>query len=216
MLDKDRLLEKMDELEKYLRELDEYLPEEEEEYLSSGLRKRAYERAFQLASENLPVPSPAARRSFAVSSPPDLPSTPSSTSTAQMIGGAPGIDDGAEFPAIIVYTKVNENDNHGALRNFSQNYKYHQTLYFRYMAQRSRKQGKLSGSSLKKHVAASRAIPPFRILGKKDIEKELSKIENKFGMTPEDFHKAWREGKVHGHEAVKLGCYYEFYKDEYE
>lgn len=52
-LDNDRLLEKMDELEKYLRELEEYLPEEEEEYLNSGLRKRACERAFQLASENL-------------------------------------------------------------------------------------------------------------------------------------------------------------------
>lgn len=59
-------------------------------------------------------------------------------------------------------------------------------------------------------------MPPFHVLNKKDIEKELSKIENKFGMTPEDFHKAWREGKVHGHEAMKLGCYYEFYKDEYE
>lgn len=53
LLDKDRLLEKMDELEKYLRELDEYLPEEEEDYLNSGLRKRACERAFQLASEDL-------------------------------------------------------------------------------------------------------------------------------------------------------------------
>lgn len=52
-LDKDRILEKMDELEKYLRELDEYLPEEEEKYLNSGLIKRACERAFQLASENL-------------------------------------------------------------------------------------------------------------------------------------------------------------------
>jgi len=52
-LDEDRLLEKMDELEKYLRELEAYLPEEEEEYLNSGLRKRACERAFQLASENL-------------------------------------------------------------------------------------------------------------------------------------------------------------------
>lgn len=59
-------------------------------------------------------------------------------------------------------------------------------------------------------------VPPFHILNKKDIEKELSKIEKKFGMTPVDFHKAWREGKVHGHEAMKLGCYYEFYKDEYE
>lgn len=52
-LDNDRLLEKMDELEKYLRELEEYLPEEEEDYLNSGLTKRACERAFQLASENL-------------------------------------------------------------------------------------------------------------------------------------------------------------------
>jgi uncharacterized protein YutE (UPF0331/DUF86 family) len=52
-LDNDRLLEKMDELEKYLRELDEYLPEEEEGYINNGLRKRACERAFQLAAENL-------------------------------------------------------------------------------------------------------------------------------------------------------------------
>jgi uncharacterized protein YutE (UPF0331/DUF86 family) len=52
-LDNDRLLEKMDGLEKYLRELEEYLPEEEEDYLNSGLTKRACERAFQLASENL-------------------------------------------------------------------------------------------------------------------------------------------------------------------
>ena len=52
-MDKDRILEKIDELEKYLRELEEYLPEEEEDYLNSGLKKRACERAFQLASENL-------------------------------------------------------------------------------------------------------------------------------------------------------------------
>ena len=52
-MDKDRIFEKMDELEKYLRELDEYLPEEEEEYLTNGMRKRACERAFQLAGENL-------------------------------------------------------------------------------------------------------------------------------------------------------------------
>ncbi|VVB93759.1 Uncharacterised protein [uncultured archaeon] len=43
----------MDELEKYLRELEEYLPEEEEDYLNNNMRKRACERAFQLASENL-------------------------------------------------------------------------------------------------------------------------------------------------------------------
>jgi uncharacterized protein YutE (UPF0331/DUF86 family) len=53
ILDNDRILEKIDELENYLRELEEYLPEQEEDYLNNGLRKRACERAFQLASENL-------------------------------------------------------------------------------------------------------------------------------------------------------------------
>ncbi len=43
----------MDELERYLRELEEYLPEDEEDYLKSGMRKRACERAFQVACENL-------------------------------------------------------------------------------------------------------------------------------------------------------------------
>ncbi len=52
-MDKNRILEKIDELEKYLRELEEYLPEEKEDYLNSGLKKRACERAFQLASEDL-------------------------------------------------------------------------------------------------------------------------------------------------------------------
>ena len=105
------------------------------------------------------------------------------------------------------------------------------------MAQKSKKHGKSvsSGRSirgidagsigvLKEHAGApiraagkhDGGIPPFHILSKKDIEKELSKIEKKFGMTPEEFHKSWREGKVHGHEAMKLGYYYEFYKDEYE
>lgn len=52
-LDNDRILEKIDEMENYLMELEEYLPEQEEDYLNNGLRKRACERAFQLASENL-------------------------------------------------------------------------------------------------------------------------------------------------------------------
>lgn len=52
-LDKNRLIEKMDELEKYPREFEEYLPEDQEDYLNSGMRKRACERAFQLATENL-------------------------------------------------------------------------------------------------------------------------------------------------------------------
>ncbi len=108
------------------------------------------------------------------------------------------------------------------------------------MTQKSKKHGKsvllghsirgtdieVSIDTLKEHIGVSvntaaksihdEHIPPFHILNKKDIEKELSLIEKKFGMTPEEFHKAWKEGKVHGHEAMKLGCYYEFYKDEYE
>lgn len=52
-LDNDRILEKIAEMENYLRELEEYLPEQEQDYLNNGLRKRACERAFQLASENL-------------------------------------------------------------------------------------------------------------------------------------------------------------------
>jgi hypothetical protein len=80
-----------------------------------------------------------------------------------------------------------------------------------------------SVGALKEHVGVPimdkslyEGIPPFHILSKNDIEKELSQIKTKFGMTPEEFHKAWKEGKAHGHEAMKLGCYYEFYKDEYE
>ncbi len=104
------------------------------------------------------------------------------------------------------------------------------------MAQKSKTHGKsvspgrsirgidASVVALKEHIGApirsksmhGVSVPPFHILSKKDIEKELSRIEERFGMTPEKFHKAWREGKVHGHEAMKLGCYYEFYKDEYE
>ncbi|MCZ7372777.1 MAG: hypothetical protein O8C60_03835 [Candidatus Methanoperedens sp.] len=48
-LDIDRLTEKKDELESYIRELEDYLPGEELEYLKSGITKRACERAFQLA-----------------------------------------------------------------------------------------------------------------------------------------------------------------------
>ncbi|MFZ3384313.1 MAG: DUF86 domain-containing protein [Candidatus Methanoperedens sp.] len=52
-MDNERILEKIDEMENYLRELEEYLPEQEEDYLNNSLLKRACERAFQLASENL-------------------------------------------------------------------------------------------------------------------------------------------------------------------
>ena len=87
------------------------------------------------------------------------------------------------------------------------------------MTQRSKIPG-ITGrksTATKKSIKVRREeIPPFRFMDKKDLEKELSRIEKEFGMTPEEFHKAWREGKVHGHEVMKLGCYYEFYKDEYE
>ena len=59
-------------------------------------------------------------------------------------------------------------------------------------------------------------IPSVHILSKNDIENGLSQIKKKFGMTYEQFYKAWSEGRVHGHEVVKLGSYFEFYKDEYE
>ena len=52
-LDKERITDKMDDLEQCLRELEEYLPAAVDEYLGSGMRRRACERAFQLASENL-------------------------------------------------------------------------------------------------------------------------------------------------------------------
>ena len=52
-LDLERIIDKMDDLEKCLRELGEYLPEDVEGYLRSGMRRRACERAFQLACENL-------------------------------------------------------------------------------------------------------------------------------------------------------------------
>ncbi|TFH42347.1 MAG: hypothetical protein E4G94_06425 [ANME-2 cluster archaeon] len=49
MMDRDRLIEKMDELEMYLGELVEYLPDDQEEYLTNGMSKRA----FQLACEDI-------------------------------------------------------------------------------------------------------------------------------------------------------------------
>ena len=57
--------------------------------------------------------------------------------------------------------------------------------------------------------------PAFRILGKEDIKKELARTQEIFGMNPDEFYKAWKEEKVHGFHALKLGCLYEFYRDEY-
>lgn len=60
------------------------------------------------------------------------------------------------------------------------------------------------------------ALSIIHVLSKEDIKYELSQIETKFGMTSAEFYRAWKEGRLHGHEAMKLGSYYEFYKDEYE
>lgn len=57
---------------------------------------------------------------------------------------------------------------------------------------------------------------PFRVLGKEEIEKELSRTKEIFNMTPDEFYKAWKEDKVHGFHALKFGCLYEFYRNEYE
>ncbi len=57
---------------------------------------------------------------------------------------------------------------------------------------------------------------PMYIMTKLDIEKELSKIEERFGMSPEEFYKAWKNDEFHGFQAMKFGCLYEFYRDEFE
>ncbi len=55
----------------------------------------------------------------------------------------------------------------------------------------------------------------FHIMTKKDIEKELAQTKTLFGMSPEEFYEAWKKGDFHGFEAMKLGCLYEIYMDEY-
>jgi uncharacterized protein YutE (UPF0331/DUF86 family) len=53
MLDVDRIRDKLDELQRYLEELEEDLPQTREEYTDSRTIRRACERTFQLASEEL-------------------------------------------------------------------------------------------------------------------------------------------------------------------
>lgn len=103
------------------------------------------------------------------------------------------------------------------------------------MTQKSRKQGKsgLIGRSVRGTASIAlkehKAVPlgttnkpmhnegmPFHILTKEDIKKEIVEGEKRFGMTADDFYKAWQDGKFHGFQAMKLGCLYELYKDEYE
>lgn len=106
------------------------------------------------------------------------------------------------------------------------------------MTQKSKKHGKsvflgrgirganigTSIGALKEHTpaplrTASKPIHksmPVHILTKEDIKKEIAEGEKRFGMPVDDFYKAWQDGKFHGFQAMKLGCLYELYKDEYE
>lgn len=56
----------------------------------------------------------------------------------------------------------------------------------------------------------------FHVLGKEDINKELARTKELYGMTPDEFYRAWKNDEIHGFHATKLGCLYEFYRDEYE
>ncbi len=53
MLDIERIRDKLDELQRYLEELEEDLPPTKEEYRNNRTIRRACERTFQLASEDL-------------------------------------------------------------------------------------------------------------------------------------------------------------------
>lgn len=53
MLDVERIRDKLDELQRYLEEIEGDLPRTKEEYLNNRTTRRACERTFQLASEDL-------------------------------------------------------------------------------------------------------------------------------------------------------------------
>lgn len=121
-----------------------------------------------------------------------------------------------------------------------QDYKYYksQTKHAETMTQKPRtieksifreKNIKASGSSIRKKQSVTlrssatgkpvKTIQemgaPFHIMDKEDIEKELSRIKEMFNMTPDEFYQAWKEDKVHGFHALKFGCLYEYYRNEY-
>lgn len=112
-----------------------------------------------------------------------------------------------------------------------QSYKYHKSYNLSTMAKDSRKVKhgiktstlgtsykhagvELSGAQMS--IKSLKEAGGFRILGKEDIKKELARTKELYGMTPDEFYRSWKEDKVHGFHATKLGCLYEFYRDEYE
>ncbi|MBW6470108.1 MAG: DUF86 domain-containing protein [Methanosarcinaceae archaeon] len=52
-MDIERILDKIDEMDAYISELSEYVPDDEESYHDNKMQKRACERAFQLSCETL-------------------------------------------------------------------------------------------------------------------------------------------------------------------
>lgn len=52
MLDKDRILAKLDELESYIIELESTMPEDYEEYIDDIEKKRSCERLLHISIEN--------------------------------------------------------------------------------------------------------------------------------------------------------------------
>lgn len=52
-LEKEKILKKIEDVHKYLCELDEMLPESKEEYISDTVKKRACEKTIELAIENV-------------------------------------------------------------------------------------------------------------------------------------------------------------------
>ncbi len=52
-MDVERIKDKLAELQVYITELDDDLPDEEEEYIGERMKKRACERTFQLACEDI-------------------------------------------------------------------------------------------------------------------------------------------------------------------
>jgi len=81
---------------------------------------------------------------------------------------------------------------------------------------RKKQSGHLQSCAAGKPVKSIQEMgAPFHIMDKEDIEKELSRIKEMFNMNPDEFYKAWKEDKVHGFHALKFGCLYEYYRNEY-
>lgn len=57
---------------------------------------------------------------------------------------------------------------------------------------------------------------PVHIVTKKEIEDELSRTEELYGMSPEKFYKAWKNNEIHDFHAIILGNLYESYMQRHK